>query len=366
MIDIETRRIVDILESRDSQVVAAWLKTYPNIEVVSRDGSMQYAAAIKQAHPKALQVSDRFHIIKNLTEYAKSHITKIISANIRIPTTTQESHYAGVYWEKPGFDSADLPEKLYAATTKKKEAVVDKVRELAAKGFSIKEIAAEAGITPPTVKRYMDSSFAPMNPQYHTKRASPLKPYTGIIDDMLNKRNTFREIESAIKEAGYSGAASTIRMYATRQRRIVKTVNADAVSGTEVIERKWITKLLYQPPEKVKGITPAQVECVIKEYPIVGKLYDLIRSFKEIMFANQVQKLEDWLKSASALAIDEINSFINGIMSDLDAVKNSIRFEYNNGLAEGKVNKLKLIKRVMFGRCSFHLFRNKVFLLEYS
>ena len=74
---IRASKILKILESRDSHVVTEWLKTYPNIEVVSRDGSMQYVAAIKQAHPKAIQVSDRFHIIKNLTEYAKSHITKI-------------------------------------------------------------------------------------------------------------------------------------------------------------------------------------------------------------------------------------------------------------------------------------------------
>ena len=116
-------------------------------------------------------------------------------------------------------------------------------------------------------------------------------------------------------------------MYSTRQRKIIKAVNAEAVSGTEIIERKWITKLLYQSPEKVKGITVAQIECVVKQYPIIGKLYGLIRSFKDIMLTNQVPKLGVWLKTASMLAIDEINSFINGIMSDLDAVKNSIRFE---------------------------------------
>ena len=67
---------------------------------------------------------------------------------------------------------------------------------------------------------------------------------------------------------------------------------------------------------------------------------------------------------AESHGIDEITGFINGISGDLDAVKNAVRFEYNNGLAEGSVNKLKLVKRIMYGRSSFKLLRSKLLLLE--
>ena len=53
-----------------------------------------------------------------------------------------------------------------------------------------------------------------------------------------------------------------------------------------------------------------------------------------------------------------------GIDRDLDAVKNGIKYDYNNGLAEGSVNKIKVIKRIMYGRCSFDLLKQKV-LLQY-
>jgi len=364
LIDIETRNIVDIIESRDSHVVSEWLKTYPNIEVVSRDGSAQYAKAIRESHPKALQVSDRFHIIKNLTEAIKSHITKIISSNIRIPSTTSTNQNSGDYWSKSKSDNTDLPERLYNASTKKKEIRISKVKELANKGFSVAEIVSETGISNPTVRKYLKDTVQTSNPQYHTKRASPLKPYTHIIDDMLNNRHTFAEIESTIKLVGYNGAASTIRMYSTRQRKIVQTAKAESIKDTEIVERRWIIKLIYQPLEQLRGITSSQIDCVIKQFPIVGKLYDVIRSFKEIMFSHRVDELDHWIKTTARLGIDELNSFINGITADLEAVKNSIRYEYNNGLAEGKVNKLKLIKRVMYGRCSFSLFRNKVLMLE--
>ena len=196
--------------------------------------------------------------------------------------------------------------------------------------------------------------------QFGTKRDSKLKRHTDKIDAMLVERRTFREIESAIRADGYDGAASTIRMYATRQRRIIKDTNDQGKAGTELIERKWVTKLLYLPIEKVKGITESQVERVIPEHPAVGVLYDIVRSFKELAFAKRVDEIGAWMRTATQFGIDEIDAFINSVNADLDAVKNAIRYEYNNGLAEGSVNKIKVIKRVMYGRCSFGLLRNKI------
>jgi hypothetical protein len=88
MINIDTKRIVDLLESREIRDVTEWLKTYPNIQVVSRDGSASYAAAINNAHPGALQVSDRFHLLKNLTDHAKGLLTRILNVKVEIPITS--------------------------------------------------------------------------------------------------------------------------------------------------------------------------------------------------------------------------------------------------------------------------------------
>ncbi|MCW6109123.1 transposase [Clostridium sporogenes] len=74
--------------------------------------------------------------------------------------------------------------------------------------------------------------------------------------------------------------------------------------------------------------------------------------------------MEQWINKATALKIKEIDSFVNGINRDIDAVKNDILYYYNNGLAEGVVNKLKLIKRTMYGRCNFNLLKNKILMLE--
>lgn len=59
-----------------------------------------------------------------------------------------------------------------------------------------------------------------------------------------------------------------------------------------------------------------------------------------------------------------MNSFIYGLIRDIDTVKNSIIYEYNNGLDEGSVDKLKVINRIMYGRNKFELLRNKIIYLE--
>lgn len=72
-----------------------------------------------------------------------------------------------------------------------------------------------------------------------------------------------------------------------------------------------------------------------------------------------------WIDNARKMEkISELQSYVDGLTNDLDAVKNAIKYDYNNGLAEGSVTKIKLIKRVMYGRNSFQMLRAKVLLHE--
>lgn len=86
--------------------------------------------------------------------------------------------------------------------------------------------------------------------------------------------------------------------------------------------------------------------------------------FKGALFGKKEAELDKWAEETEALEIDELESFINGIKRDITAVKNAIRLDYNNGLAEGSVNKLKVVKRIMYGRNSFELLKGKLLRLE--
>lgn len=130
------------------------------------------------------------------------------------------------------------------------------------------------------------------------------------------------------------------------------------------IKRTILFKLLYKSVDNIKDLTIEIVNKVKKRYPFFKEIVYILDSFKKILKNKQVNKLNDWILNAKKLKNKFINSFINGITRDLDAVKNAIIYNYNNGLAEGCVNKLKLIKRIMYGRNSFDMLRKKVLFIE--
>ena len=188
------------------------------------------------------------------------------------------------------------------------------MRELRKQGFNKGEIARLAGINRATVAKYLKEDFDPSSPYYNTTIPSKIKPYAKDIKDMLSEGKTFRQISAAIREKGYDGSDSTIRMFATRERKIMKET---AVPG-----------------------------------------------FKQTLFGKKTSELDKWLEETDALEIDELSSFTNGVRRDIAAVKNAILLDYHNGLAEGSVNKLKVVKRIMYGRNSFEMLKGKLLRLE--
>ena len=326
-----------------------------------RDGSVSYHSAISQANAAIVQISDRFHLLKGFTDAAKKFLTRFLSANFRLPQ--EASHYAGTetadYWDKNGKE--DFPTREHNRTLERKSALVKKVRELKEEGWNNREIAEQTGISRQRVARYLKPGYNLVNALYNTTCPSKIKPYAEDIRRLLSEGKTFRQISSYIREKGYKGADSTIRMYATRERKLRK----EAGQGNgEKIERRWLIKLLYKTADQVKEISQEQLDQVIAHYPVIGKVYDVGKSFKEILFAKKPEDLESWIEECQLLGIEELDRFVNGIQRDKDAVKNAIQFDYNTGLAEGSINKLKVIKRVMYGRSSFELLKSKLLRLE--
>jgi transposase len=92
----------------------------------------------------------------------------------------------------------------------------------------------------------------------------------------------------------------------------------------------------------------------------VDQAYTLVQQFANMLRTRTEEQLDDWLSSVRASQIRELQGFVLSVVRDKAAVVAGLTLPQNNGLVEGKVNKLKLIKRMMYGRAEFPLWRQRV------
>lgn len=408
MVDLETRKIVDMIESREMEDVTRWLSEYPNLRVVSRDGSRTYAAAIATAHPGAKQVSDRFHLVKNLIDYARLALQKVFQGRVAIPITSQTKRLRMVMLIGTVAQQVQLVKKLYREGHSKSEIVhlsgasaktvakytamresdipsekktvrgrghedavnkllerAGRVRTMHDEGRSIPEICQKTGFTAAVVRNYLSDDFSPVNAHYGKQREGKLEPYRDEVLALRLEGLTYREIHVHIQKSGYSGTQDAIRGFISKERRIRRDLQALAGGEPqEFIDKKWLTRLLYKPLHELKGITQAQLAAVFSAYPLVERIIGTVCGFKSALKSKDPQALLAWMDAVTALEVKEIDAFIGGLKQDMDAVMNAVESDFSNGLAEGTVNKIKVIKRVMYGRCHFSLLKSKCLLMQ--
>jgi len=409
MVDTDSRRIIDMIETRETEEVTQWLSTFPNVEVVSRDGSTTYASAITNGLPKAVQVSDRFHLLQNLCDKANKYFQRIFQGRVAIPMTNESERRKqilslGTKEEKSRLLKALSGEgrtmsEIEMITGMSKDAVrkyvnmndvyitdrenqtvrgkehddavqkvqerADIVRQMKSEGVSIAEIVRKTGFKSDTVQRYLSDGFTPVNGHYGRRREGKLYCFRNNVLQMRAESKTYAYIYNIIRAQGYTGTVDAIRGFISKERRITNDIQS-RVGQVELIEKKWLVSLLYKPLKDVPALTKEQFISVLKTYPLTAPIYRLVNRFRGIVKRRDVAKLGKWIVDAASLDIDEICAFTNGLKNDLPAVTNALIYDYNNGLAEGSVNKVKVIKRIMYGRCRFGTLKNKVLLLEQS
>lgn len=131
-----------------------------------------------------------------------------------------------------------------------------------------------------------------------------------------------------------------------------------------IMKRNDIFKALFRPVSDIKNMEENKFLCFCKQYPLFNTILELVSLFKDIFIQNKPKLLNKWIAKARITGIEELISFTNGIERDYETVVNAICLPYSNGLAEGSVNKIKVIKRVMYGRCSFKTLKSKTIQLE--
>jgi len=130
-------------------------------------------------------------------------------------------------------------------------------------------------------------------------------------------------------------------------------------SPESTLRRGMLISLLNKDISKFKEADQKKMKEYIETNGNLQNLYSAVNRFREILKGKDESRLEDWLSEVKRYNIRELNTFIMSVERDIEAVKNAIRTGFSNGIIEGVINKIKVIKRIMYGRCSFELLRLK-------
>lgn len=360
LIDLETHWPVELLEERSADVLARWLREHPGVEIIARDRSGAYAEGAREGAPGAVQVADRWHLLKNLVDalerFFNGEQAALEAAAQEVEPTTE------ALAELPGEELPPRPpgakERERSARRAPRLARYERICALAREGHSFREIAREMGMARATITRYVGAGAFPEIAQ-RVKTPSQLDPYRAYIEQRWqagcqNGRQLYRELRASGYRGSYARLSSFLYPLRTEQpraapapsrpRRSARRVACLFIRATDDVEEK--------DQALVQRLTATSAEC--------AAAYGLAQRFATMVRERSGSQLGSWMEAARASGVAAIRRFAEGLVADLAAVTAGLTLPWSNGPTEGAVNRLKLIKRQMYGRAGFELLRRRV------
>jgi transposase len=382
VVDLERSDVIDLLPDRDADTVAGWLKAHPGVEVVSRDRSATYAEAATEGAAGAVQVADRWHLLKNLREAVEGvlgrHSTAVNAAlkALEAPPeadrdlTAHPTDGAVLAAEPPppGPSAKPVPvsPRLQAKRARRQELVerFDRVHELHKRGYPAARIARELGLSRRSVFRYLQRETCPA---WHLRgsRRSRLDGYREWIDARLAEGFiNVADLHRQLTERGFKGSYGSVYTFVTkrlgaagkkRERRNAATPPVPRPPSARQLSFEWVRR-----PEKRKPPEQARLDAIRGCSVELAEALDLADGFANLIRKKSTEALSDWLARGEASSDPDLRRFAEGIRRDEASVHAAVTERWSNGPVEGHVNRLKTIKRQMYGRAGFVLLRARV------
>ncbi|MGW4823708.1 ISL3 family transposase [Streptomyces sp. NPDC004227] len=351
LVDVETRRPVDLLPDREAGTVAAWMTQRPGIEVVCRDRAPFFAEGASIGAPTAVQVADRFHLWRNLGEAAERCVSRHRSClRVTFSETVPE--------KAPTPADGDSPWPTghrFADRTRAKHATV---HALLAAGHSRRSVQRQLGMTYRTVQRLADAARPEdlFQGQWQNRRAKldDFKPY--LHERWAEGCTIAWTLWEEIKTHGYTGGYGAVRAYLQPFRT---TPTAPAARPPSP---RTVTGWILTHPDSLPESERLKLKSVLSGCPELDALTGHVRAFGKMLTQLQGDQLPQWIKAVRADDLPSLHTFANGLERDLAAVTAGLTLPWSSGVVEGHVNRIKMIKRQMYGRAGFALLRKRVLL----
>ena len=414
LVNIETSKPLDLLPDRTAEAVLPWLTSHQEIEVVSRDRASAYADAVKRALPHATQVADRYHLVQNLREHLQQFLDRkrtglpeIEDSPLKAVSTDDRGLLSALETQRSVMTSCASPSTASASSTqqpqeqvqpelpnglmgqeelasltyteRKKKISRDKryaryehVLALHQAGMGQRAIGRSMQMSRRNVRRFLTSETFPERASGSGRRPKSkgmLDPYLAFLRERWNAgEHTGSHLFREIKERGYTGSESLLRHLLGEWRAELppkprqgppRKARLAPKPRKRRLSSRGAAFLMILPPSKLTEVQQQQVAQMNLNEDLRA-VYLLSQEFVTKLKERQAEALDSWLKRAKACHVSELGSFVNGIRRDYAAVRAAFCLPWSNGTTEGHVNRLKFLKRQMFGRAHLDLLRVKV------
>ncbi len=379
VVDLERHRVAALLPERDADQVAAWLAANPGITVVSRDRSRTYADAATRGAPRATQVADRFHVMRNLGEALEKFLLhkrtqiKEAAATTDAALTPPPAPPAAVEETYPGKHMSTRPnlwqQRAEEESLRKHEryiAAYEAVHDLHTKGVDIADIARRVGVSRRTVYRYL-SLDGPPERKRPVRRPSPERvAWEAYIarrwaDGCRNGRRLWREARAAGLKCGERNVARFVAQLRQRDPRPhASSTSSTAVTSVQGPTARHVSVLFLRRPTSLTAEQVTYLEHLCRCDAGVAMAYALAQDFARLLREREGERLDEWIEKASASGVEEVRRFALGLTEDYAAVRAGLTLPYSNGQTEGQIHRLKLVRRSMYGRGKFDLLERRV------
>ena len=350
LVDMHSRRPVDVLPDRTADTLAAWLSAHPGVEVICRDRSGAYAEGARSGAPDAIQVADRWHLWSNLGDAVETvviaHRADLVEPD---PAETPQPHQPIPDQAAPSAES-----QLATRTRERYAAVQDLLRQ----GISRGRIARQLHLDAHTVRRFANGTCVDDLLVNTGRRDSIIDAYRPYLHRRWNEGCTDAAVlHHEIRQMGFTGTDQTVRRYVRPFRTTITAPPARAATPKTRHVARWI----MTDPANLDPDDQIQLDAISERSPAILSLIGHVRGFATMMRKlTGIRDLPQWIESVQASALDGLRSFANGIQRDLAAVTAGLSLPYSSGLVEGHVNRIKTIKRQMYGRANFDLLRRRI------
>jgi transposase len=362
LVDLGRHRPVALLPDREAETLATWLREHPGVAVIARDRSGAHAKGARDGAPEAVQVADRFHLLQNLAET----LALVFTADARALRDAEQARRDATLGERgtvpiPPSRPQTKVRLLSAARRERRMARHAQAWALYRQGWSGEKIAPHLGIGRATVYRHLRSEAFPERKGRSDAGRSRLEPWRHVVlehwdGDRRNSPAVFRELQ----RHGRQGSHPTrVRMAqaigvpadgsAARPRPVLAVVPCQALTPRTAA---W---LVLRRAEKRSTEEAAILAELRRHAPELDEAISLAEAFVGLVRDRAPDRLNSWLRRAEESAVRQLQGFAKRLSADNDAVRAAVTLDWSHGQTEGQINRLKTIKRQMYGRASLDL-----------